>query len=626
MYLPPALLDDLEGVAFPIALARMRQFFSARQGFRVFIDDTCEPDWKTSWRAPERHATAVQERWATKYGGAGFITRMLSQSGGFVTTSWRRANVSVVPHFEVMAWPRPPGRSRLDCLTKLRAESAAWRRDDGKTAFFLFTGERGPCCAEGRYKDVQFMRHHVVTQSGETGAVKPRYAGEGPASPPLSLLPCFDARKDISIPTPNAHRPQLPVLGDRALPPEPTMPDAAPRPILLFAAGGGPGYECREALLRHYGGGGGGGSNASVALLAAARANSGVLARRKMGLADYRTAARQARYCAVCGGNAPWTPRLVEAMQLGCVPVLLDDRYAPPFAPLLDYSKFVVQLRTRDVPRLHELLPPLDLVALQRGLVRARRAFEYHLDSATGRDMLPLLLFTLAEAAAARRAATASAAAAAAAVGDAAAAAAEMGDATVGDAVRVVGTGTYRRDGVIMEHATIEVDSTRVVWLPDDSRSAVAVASSALDAAAPGERSNGSSTASPSARCRRAATSRDASWRCDGSMDGPSPPASLWRVAEVCCGLCSMEPLMPLACAATGHGSHGDGNATCRDWEACCGTPPAKCPAGPGRRPPTPLVVFDGALGRPPPERGKVRSRCQAARASSPAFRTSSFP
>ena len=82
-------------------------------------------------------------------------------------------------------------------------------------------------------------------------------------------------------------------------------------------------------------------------------------------------------------------------------------------------------------------------------------------------------------------------------------------------------------------------------------------------------------------------------------------------MAEVCCGLCSMEPLVPLACAAAGHGNHG--NATCRDWERCCGTPPAKCPAGPGRNPPAPLVVFDGVLGRPPPERGKVRSSCQSA-------------
>jgi len=504
----PAILDDLEGVADPVALARMREHFSAHQhGFRVFIDDTCEPDWRASWRVPVGHAAAVQERWATKYGGAGFMTHLLSQSG-FVTKSWRRANASVVPHFEVMAWPRPAGRSRLDCLTKLRAESAAWRRDAGARHFFLFTGERGPCCVEGRYKDVQFMRHHVVTQSGETGPVKPRYAAEGPASPPLSLLPCFDARKDVSVPTPNAHWPQLAVLGDRALPPEPTMPDASPRPILLFAAGGGAGYDCREALLRRYECRSDGAArchNASETLAASAQANGGVLARRKMGLAEFRAAAQLARYCAICGGNAPWTPRLVEAMHLGCVPVLLDDRHAPPFASLLDYSTFAVPLRTRDVPRLHELLPTLDLGALQRGLVRARRAFDFHLDSASGRDMLPLLVFSLAEAAAQRRAAATAATTTATAVGEAAVGA---------DAVRVVGTGTYRRDGAsYMEHATIEVDSTRVVWLSDGGlRSGVAVAADLAAAAAPNGRSNGSSTASSAAPCRRVATPRGVPW------------------------------------------------------------------------------------------------------------------
>ena len=94
------------------------------------------------------------------------------------------------------------------------------------------------------------------------------------------------------------------------------------------------------------------------------QAVNGVLARRKMSLADFRQAARRAQYCAICGGNAPWTPRLVEAMHLGCVPVLLDDRSAPPFSSLLDYATFAVPLRTRDVPRLPALLPSLDRVAL----------------------------------------------------------------------------------------------------------------------------------------------------------------------------------------------------------------------------------------------------------------------
>ena len=91
------------------------------------------------------------------------------------------------------------------------------------------------------------MRHHVVTQSSDLGEMKPRYAGQGPASPPLSLLPCFDPRKDVSVPTPNSHWPQLSLLGDMALPEEPVVPDASPRPILLFAAGGGPGSRRRRS-------------------------------------------------------------------------------------------------------------------------------------------------------------------------------------------------------------------------------------------------------------------------------------------------------------------------------------------------------------------------------------------
>ena len=103
-----------------------------------------------------------------------------------------------------------------------------------------------------------------------------------------------------------------------------------------------------------------------------------------------------------------------------------------------------------------------------------------------------------------------------------------------------------------MEHATIEVDSTRVVWLPDGSRSGTAV-SAAAAAAALGAPTNGSAVGLSTAMST-APPGRRAS--------GPGT-STLWRVAEVSFGLCSMELLVPFTCTS-GRGHH-PGNATCRD-------------------------------------------------------------
>ena len=43
---------------------------------------------------------------------------------------------------------------------------------------------------------------------------------------------------------------------------------------------------------------------------------------------------RRAKYCLQADGNAPWSPRLMQYVISGCVPVFISDLFLPREAPL----------------------------------------------------------------------------------------------------------------------------------------------------------------------------------------------------------------------------------------------------------------------------------------------------
>ena len=298
----PDLLDALEGIAKPEQLEKLRRFSAAPgHGFRIFIDETCEPDWRWSWAAQNRSAT-IKGYWASKYGAAGFLTHMLSRSG-HATRNWRRANATIIPYFDwtvagLNDWDSPSRATRLGCLQRLQRHSEAFQGLPPDRHFFLLTGERGPCCNCGRYKDVGFLNHRVITQSGDRGAIPIRlnFGGRwmGP-TPPHALLPCYDARKDVNVPTPTLHLPAelSPLSSSQApwnAPPAPAA-TARARTRLLFAAGKASDSACRASLLQHLGRNMG---------------NNEVLVAASVPREQYALEMRTAKFCPICGGNAPW--------------------------------------------------------------------------------------------------------------------------------------------------------------------------------------------------------------------------------------------------------------------------------------------------------------------------------
>ena len=235
----------------------------------------------------------------------------------FITADWRRANASLV----VLYVPHLTGTFTLrqqQCLARLRQGSPAFAADGGQRHFFVFTNDRGPCCIDGRYKDVDFLRHRVISY-GEHGAPVHQYPFLGSAP----SIPCFDPVKDISIPPPAWHTPPTPGGSLALSTDESSIGGAANRSLLLFFAGWHAASECRKNLVAAF----------------QKNRDPAVLIRDNVTASTYQRAMRSARFCPICGGFAPWTPRLSEILYYECVPIFMTDNWLLPFTSVLDWSK-----------------------------------------------------------------------------------------------------------------------------------------------------------------------------------------------------------------------------------------------------------------------------------------------
>ena len=94
----------------------------------------------------------------------------------------------------------------------------------------------------------------------------------------------------------------------------------------------------------------------------------------------YRTDFLTSTYCLCPPGWATWTPRLYEALLLGCIPAVIADDNVLPFARTLDYTQFAVHVPEKDANDLENLLPTNEkhILELQQGVTKVYRAFIYN--------------------------------------------------------------------------------------------------------------------------------------------------------------------------------------------------------------------------------------------------------
>lgn len=61
-------------------------------------------------------------------------------------------------------------------------------------------------------------------------------------------------------------------------------------------------------------------------------------------------------FCLCPLGWAPWSPRIVESVVFGCIPVIIADDIVLPFADVIPWNDMSVFVPEKDVPRLDEIL------------------------------------------------------------------------------------------------------------------------------------------------------------------------------------------------------------------------------------------------------------------------------
>ncbi|XP_071711604.1 probable glucuronoxylan glucuronosyltransferase IRX7 [Rutidosis leptorrhynchoides] len=94
-------------------------------------------------------------------------------------------------------------------------------------------------------------------------------------------------------------------------------------------------------------------------------------------------------FCLCPLGWAPWSPRLVESVALGCVPVIIADGIQLPFESTVPWSEISLTVREKDVGKLGAVLDDVaatNLSVIQRNLwdSKLRRALLFHDDVETG--------------------------------------------------------------------------------------------------------------------------------------------------------------------------------------------------------------------------------------------------
>ncbi|XP_040380978.1 probable glycosyltransferase At5g25310 [Oryza brachyantha] len=342
-----------------------RSYVEMEKRFKVYVYEEGEPP--VVHEGPCKNIYAVEGRFIEELElMAAAAPRADSGGGGVRTWDPARAHAFFLPFsvsqmvqlaYRPLSYDLSPLRALVaDYVGVVAARHRFWNRSAGADHFMLSCHDWGPHASRG----------HPELYANAIRALCNANTSEG-----------FRPPKDVSIPEINLYDGHTPP--ELLASPAPSSSSPSSRPFLAFFAGGRHGH-VRDLLLRHWKGRDPAAFPVyeydlpSAVVSASGGAGAG-------GGNPYYAYMRRSRFCLCPSGHEVASPRVVEAIHAECVPVVVADGYALPFADVLRWEAFSVAVGVADVPRLREVLeriPATEVERLRDGVRLVKRHFMLH--------------------------------------------------------------------------------------------------------------------------------------------------------------------------------------------------------------------------------------------------------
>ncbi|CAN6449131.1 unnamed protein product [Victoria cruziana] len=308
-----------------------RSYIEMEKTFKIYVYKEGEP--------PLVHDGPCRSIYSTE----GRFIHEMDKGNRFVTNDPEEAHAFFLP-FSIVKMVRfifirhrrdaqPIMRFVADYIDVISKKHGYWERNRGADHFMVSCHDWGPMSSKA--SDYLYNNSIRVLCNANTS--------EG-----------FNPAKDASLPEINMRTHDL---TDKFV----GGPSPSRRPILAFFAGGmhGP---IRPALLEHWKG-----KDADVQVYE--------YLPKKI---DYYQLMKKSRYCLCPSGYEVASPRIVEAIYLGCVPVILKEGYVLPFSDVLNWKAFSVTVPVSEIKNLKKILMGISTrryLTMQRRVKLVRRHF-----------------------------------------------------------------------------------------------------------------------------------------------------------------------------------------------------------------------------------------------------------
>lgn len=292
-----------------------------------------------------------------------FMKTLKSNSHNFVTQNPEQAHLFYIPfssvHLRLKIPISPLMRSYIDYLKNyldlISGKYPYWNRTNGTDHFFT-------ACHDWSEYITRDIMSNCIRAICDADIYNP-----------------FKFGKDISLPTTRIYgtssNPLL-NIGD-------TNPPPSKRKTLAFFAGQSHGY-IRPILFHHF-------NNHPTIKVFGGHGTT------LNGTEAYTSYMRQSKYCICPRGYASFGPRFMESIYFDCVPVLISDNYIPPFSDILDWEKFAVFVKEKEIPNLKEILmsiPEVKYRRLYNGVKRVKKHFVWNVEPKKY-DVFHMILYSL---------------------------------------------------------------------------------------------------------------------------------------------------------------------------------------------------------------------------------------